>query len=156
MSLNQQISVTNVVYCAFDTNIGNANSMWPGDPGGINGPIKMIVNMTLPRVCQLAGVTWYLVDRRQHVTNTNSRAHCGSKLRGHVNITNGHYILSTIHKTPVKNHKFHTKTSICWDCVFINNQEMLFNLLFEKNYNTHDVAVWRMNASYMHTIWYEQ
>ena len=33
----------------------------------------------------------------------------GSKLRGHVSITNGYYVLSTIHKTPVKNHKFQHK-----------------------------------------------
>ena len=68
-----------------------------------------------------------------------------------MNITNGHCVLSTVHKTPVKNCKFqHKTTSICCDCVLINNQEMMFQILFEKNYNTHDVAILHMNASYVH------
>ena len=35
--------------------------------------------------------------------------------------------------------------------IFINKQEMMFQILFEKNYYTHDVAILRMNTSYVHT-----
>ena len=31
--------------------------------------------------------------------------------------------------------------------IFINKQEMMFQILFEKNYYTHDVAILRMNTS---------
>ena len=29
---------------------------------------------------------------------------------------------------------------------------MMFQILFEKNYDTHDVSILRMNASYMHAM----
>ena len=50
------------------------------------------------------------------------KGHSGGKLRGHVNVINGRYVLSTICKTPVKMSHFKHDT--------ITIIEMMFNLLF--------------------------
>ena len=48
-----------------------------------------------------------------------------------VNIKNGHYVLSTIRKTPVTNITFSSMIHVPIDIsVITNNQEMMLNLLF--------------------------
>ena len=102
---------------------------------------------TLPCVCQMAGVTPYC--KRQHVTNAGSRAFVAAKLRGHVNIRNGHYALSTIRKTPVKSY-ISSMISVSIDIsVITNNQETLPNSMFYKRYNTCVAEMQRINASDM-------
>ena len=66
----------------------------------------------------------------------------GAILRGHVNIRNGHYVLLICKTTmPVKTSFKHVSIDIS---VIINNQEMLPNLMFYKNYSTYDAGMRHM------------